>query len=255
MKKESLEALKAFWISEEKRTFSGWNFSSIAERSEEEPLPWSYKNLVFQYLKPEQRMLDMGTGGGEFLLTLGHPYEQTAVTEAFLPNYELCVERLAPLGIEVQLVENDCQLNFEDETFDIIINRHEAFDAGEVKRILKKGGIFLTQQVGPLNNYEFSKDLLGDSKRLPSGTNDYEGELEKIRQLNFEVLNTAEYFPYLRFSDVGALVYFAKIIEWEFPHFSVEKTIDKLIGYHELIERQGYVQSQEHRYLIVAQKQ
>lgn len=254
MKLESLEALKDFWVSEEKRTFSGWDFSSIGDRSEEEPLPWSYKALVFQHLKPQDRLLDMGTGGGEFLLTLGHPHGQTAVTEAYRPNYDLCVEKLEPLGIEVKLVEDDRQLNFEDESFDIIINRHEAFDIDEVKRILKKGGIFLTQQVGPLNNYEFSKYLLGDLDRLPSGTNDYHNELGKVINRDFELIDTAEYFPYLRFLDVGALVYFAKIIEWEFPEFSVEKTLDKLQACHEMVQTQGYVESQEHRYLIIARK-
>lgn len=248
------EALKTFWESEEKRTFSGWDFSSLNRRTEEETLPWQYKELVLKHLKPHHRLLDMGTGGGEFLLTLGHPHGQTAVTEAYLPNYKLCVEKLAPLGIDVKLVEDDHRLNFEDETFDIVINRHEAFDISEVKRILKKGGIFITQQVGPLNNYEFSKKLLGDPERLPSGTNDYKNELSKISEGDFELLETAEYFPYLRFSDVGALVYFAKIIEWEFPDFSVEKCLDQLYDCHEIVQKEGYVESQEHRYLIVAVK-
>ncbi len=248
------EVLKAFWVSEEKRTFSGWDFSSVHSRSEEEELPWHYKELVLKYLKPEHKLLDMGTGGGEFLLTLGHPHAQTAVTEAYPPNYELCVEKLGPLGIQVKFVEDDHLLKFEEEQFDIIINRHEAFDISEVHRILKKGGIFITQQVGPLNNYAFSKQLLGDPERLPSGTNDYENEVRKAKEAGFDLIETAEYFPFLRFSDVGALVYFAKIIEWEFPNFSVDKCLDELYRCHERVLEKGYVESQEHRYLMVAVK-
>jgi hypothetical protein len=37
---------------------------------------------------------------------------------------------------------------FRSAAFDVILNRHEAFDAFEVRRIFKPGGIFLTEQVG-----------------------------------------------------------------------------------------------------------
>ena len=36
---------------------------------------------------------------------------------------------------------------FVDNTFSLLINRHEAYDAFEVARLLKPGGQFLTQQV------------------------------------------------------------------------------------------------------------
>ncbi|WP_346916771.1 hypothetical protein [Clostridium sp.] len=38
------------------------------------------------YLKTEHRLLDMGTGGGEFLLTLDHPFYNTVVTESYPSN-------------------------------------------------------------------------------------------------------------------------------------------------------------------------
>lgn len=60
---------------------------------EEESLPWNYKDIVKSYLKPEYKLLDMGTGGGEFLLSLNHPYENTLVTEAWIPNVKLCQEK------------------------------------------------------------------------------------------------------------------------------------------------------------------
>ncbi|WP_442863859.1 methyltransferase domain-containing protein [Anaeromicrobium sp.] len=66
----------------------------------------------------------MGTGGGEFLLSLNHPYEKTAVTEAWEPNVKLCKEKLLPLGICVRQAHEDNELPFEDNSFDMIINRH-----------------------------------------------------------------------------------------------------------------------------------
>ena len=57
----------------------GWDFSHIHGRYEEEnDLPWDYETIVRQYLTPDMRLLDYDTGGGEFLLSLGHPHDKTA---------------------------------------------------------------------------------------------------------------------------------------------------------------------------------
>lgn len=82
--------------------------------------------------------MDIWTGGGEFVLTLEHPYALTSVTEAYPPNVKICVENFEPLGITVRQVYEDDKLPYENNCFDIIINRHESFDAYEVSRLLKK---------------------------------------------------------------------------------------------------------------------
>lgn len=43
-------------------------------------------------------ILDYDTGGGEFVLSLGHPYDKTYVTEGFLPNVELCKKKIVTFG-------------------------------------------------------------------------------------------------------------------------------------------------------------
>ena len=43
------------------------------------------------------------------------------------------------------------RLPFRDGAFHLVVNRHEAFVAGEVARVLAPGGIFLTQQVDNAN--------------------------------------------------------------------------------------------------------
>ena len=142
------DKLKELWKKEEENSFKGWDFSHLKNRWIDEKLPWDYREILDKYLKPDYKLLDMGTGGGEFLLTLNHPYNNTSVTEMWEPNVKLCKEKLAPLGIDVKQVFNDSELPFEDNTFDMIINRHESFDIKEVRRILKPNGIFITQQVG-----------------------------------------------------------------------------------------------------------
>ena len=70
----------------------------------------------------------MGTGGGEVLLEIDHPHENTYATEAYLPNFAFCQQQLSSLGITVKQIFEDDKLPFEDETFDFVINRHEFFD-------------------------------------------------------------------------------------------------------------------------------
>ena len=244
------DKLKEFWREEERNAFKGWDFSHLKNRWYDKKLPWDYKEILKEYLKANHKLLDMGTGGGEFLLTLNHPYRNVSVTEMWEPNVKLCKEKLEPLGIEVKQVFDDKELPFENDTFDIIINRHESFNVEEVKRILKPDGIFITQQVGGKNNETLSKALLKDfSSSFPENTLDT--RLKEVRKNGFETFYAQEFFPFLRFKDVGAIVYFAKIIEWEFPNFSVDSCFKELCELNEEIKDKGYFESIEHRFIIV----
>ena len=88
------------WKAEEKIAhIRGWDFSHIEGRYREDTdFPWDYRQVIGEFLKPEMRLLDIDTGGGEFLLSLGHPYSHTAATENYAPNVQLCKETLLPLG-------------------------------------------------------------------------------------------------------------------------------------------------------------
>lgn len=144
------------WKAEERIAhIHGWDFSHIAGRyTEEGDLPWDYREVILRYLISEMKILDIDTGGGEFLLSLGHPYRNTAATENYPPNVQLCREVLLPLGIDFRPADGCGVLPFDDGSFDMVINRHGNFDAGEIYRVLKPGGLFITQQVGAENDRE-----------------------------------------------------------------------------------------------------
>ncbi len=247
------DELKEQWLYEENHVFKGWDFSHINGRWKSEILPWDYHKIVLYYLKSTDKLLDMGTGGGEFLLSLKHPYALTSVTEAYPPNVELCKKKLEPLGITVRQTYDDDKLPFQHEGLDIIINRHESFDASEVNRILKSGGYFITQQVGGKNNNDLSYRLIKNFTPLfPAHTLD--NNIAILKNAGFKIIESNETFTPIRFFDVGALVYFAKIIEWEFPGFSVETSFDRLCECQMEIQEKGFIQGTEHRFIIVAKK-
>ena len=242
-----------YWKSEEQKSFQGWNFSYLDSRWDSDPLPWDYKELILKNKKMNDHLLDMGTGGGEFLLTLEHPYHLTYITESYPPNVKKCQDTLSPSGICVKQSYDGQPIPYENNTFNLVINRHEEFDPREIFRILKPGGKFITQQVGGQNNVDLSKRLLPQFEaRFPSHT--LENNLATLESAGMKIECSYEAFPRLRFFDVGALVYFAKIIEWEFPDFSVDACLHTLINFQDEITANGYLESTEHRFLIMANK-
>ena len=77
---------------------------------------------------------------------------------------------------------------------------------------------------------------------------------EVFENAGFRIIRAEEAYRPIKFYDVGAFVWFAHIIEWEFPDFSVDKCFYQLLKMQKEIEDKGKVEGTIHRYLIVAKK-
>ncbi len=247
--------LKSIWKKEENVAhIHGWDFSHIHGRYEEErDLPWDYGKIIKWYLNDDMNILDYDTGGGEFLLSLKHPFHRTAATEGYQPNVELCKEILLPLGIDFKACDNSANIPFGNESFDLIINRHGDFNAKELYRLLKKGGVFITEQVGGDNDRDLVEMVLPNTQK-PFPHLNLKEQKKVFEDAGFYILEEAEVYRPIKFYDVGAFVWFAHIIEWEFPEFSVDRCFEHLINMQKIIEGEGYIEGTIHRYLIVAKK-
>lgn len=95
--------------------------------------------------------------------------------------------------------------------------------------------------------------LLGQTP-LPFPEQYLEVARRKFCDAGFTILDAQECWRPIRFYDVGALVWFARIIEWEFPGFSVERCQDRLLRAQELLERNGCIEGRIHRFLLVCEK-
>lgn len=246
---------KALWLEEEAQAhIHGWDFSHLRGRfAEEQDLPWSYRALVREYLRDDLALLDCDTGGGEFLRSLGHPPGRTAATEGWPPNAALCRETLPPLGIDFRECSDPSRIPFPGGSFDLILNRHGAFDPVELFRLLRPGGLFLTEQVGEDNDRDLVERVLpGTPKPFPH--KNLREQRAAFEAAGFRILRGEEAFRPIRFYDVGAFVWFARVIEWEFPGFSVDRCFDRLLAMQEELEKTGEVRGTIHRYLIAARK-
>ena len=135
----------------------------------------------------------------------------------------------------------------------MVINRHGDFNAADIHRILKSGGLFITQQVGAENDRELVELLCGKTE-LPFPEQYLDITSRKFRDAEFEILDAQECFRPIKFFDVGALVWFARIIEWEFPKFSVDTCLNRLLNAQQILEQNGCIEGKIHRFLLVVRK-
>lgn len=243
------------YLKEIEKPFSGWDFSYITEtgRMSNSLLSWSYGSMALPLIQKSTSMLDMGTGGGELLSKLQPFPEKVCATEGYPPNVPVAKERLEPLGVEVYQIGEDDLLPFDDQQFDLIINKHESYSPSEVCRVLTDGGIFVTQQVG-------GADYVDINHALGAPVNDEFSHWElvfaekELRENGFEIIEAKEEFPIQRFYDIGALLYYLKAIPWQVPDFKSENYIAQLYKIHEMIQLKGYFDVKQHRFILKAKK-
>jgi SAM-dependent methyltransferase len=225
---------------------SGWDFSWLNwPRARAGRLPWSYRQEVARRAASVGTMLDMGTGGGERLSRLPSRPPRTVATEAWPPNVPVAAKRLSPLGIPVVQDEgapgNTAQgygtrgrLPFRDGAFGLVANRHEAFRADEVSRVLTPGGTFVTQHI----DFHSSDDLyrlLG--LELPEQPDSWLPLARRqVRNAGLVVQAAVRGEERHELRDVGALVYYLRVVSWAVPEYSLDRCRIALRAAHETPE-------------------
>ena len=246
-----------FLISEAEHPFSGWDFSYMEGRLINGPLSWSYMSKVLPLIRKVDSLLDIGTGGGEFLSTLVPLPLHTCATEGYEPNVPIPKKQLEPLGVKVYQYKNDDHIPFKNAEFELVINRHESYSPKEVYRILKPGGLFITQQVGDKNDSKLRFILTGSEKLEDDIEWNLDYAIQKLESLDFKIIESHENITLTRIYDVGAIVFYLKAIPWELPNFTVEKYYNKLLEIHNEITNRGYLdlERNNHRFFIKAKKE
>jgi SAM-dependent methyltransferase len=243
------------WKHEERAPFSGWDFSHLDGRMIEEQAPWSYSTRAADLMRQASSVIDLGTGGGERLLKL-RPYwpKKVAATEDYPPNVRLATERLSPFGahvVDVPLTDTG-PMPFADGEFDLVLNRHAGFNAGEVARILAAGGSFLTQQIHGLWAYDLLA-VFGARPQWPQST--LEKYVPQLKAAGLTIADTREWTGRLSFTDVGAIVYYLKAVPWLVPGFSVEKHARQLLALQRRLDSGESLAFVARKYLIEARKE
>lgn len=145
----TLEELRR--IADEVGQRRGWSFARV--REERDPAPWDYEDVVRRYLQADSRVLDIGTGGGERFLPLalyiGYGVGIDADPDMVAVARQNTPPSLKP-SVAFEVMTGDA-LRFPDGDFDVVLNRHAPVNVAEIARVLRPGGVFITQQVGARN--------------------------------------------------------------------------------------------------------
>jgi hypothetical protein len=225
----------------EATTFQGWDFSTLGDRLVLEPPDWDFEEMAANAAAGSTTMLDMGTGGGEWLSSLRARATITVATEGWQPNVGVATARLSPLGIPVVYTEGATdnhrqepadpagRLPFRTETFDLVTNRHESFRATEVARVLRHEGTFLTQQTHS-GSQQFH-ELLGSE---PRGVQELELEMivVQLQDAGLRIDEAEVGTATTVFADIGALAWYLRSVPWAVPGFTVNRYRQALLRLH-----------------------
>ena len=77
------------------------------------------------------------------------------------------------------------------------------------------------------------------------------GQLEDV---GFSIIESKEYYPKMRFYDIGALAYYLCAVPFIIIDFSIKKYRSKLEELYEIIQEKGYYEVKAHYFFIKAQK-
>src|SRR5262245_19063297 len=106
-----------------------------------------------RYLRPTDRVLDLGTGGGERFLGLAPYFAEGVGIDALDEMVATARESTPPaLAGKVRFERmRDEALAFPHDSFDVVLCRHADYVPAQVADVLRPGGYFVTQGVGDRN--------------------------------------------------------------------------------------------------------
>ncbi|UZF76033.1 class I SAM-dependent methyltransferase [Amycolatopsis mediterranei] len=230
----------------------GWDFSWLDGRATEARPSWGYQRLLGSRLSGVQAALDLETGGGEVLDGCPALPPVLVATESWPPNIAKASARLRPRGVHVVATAG---FPFRDNTFDLVSSRHPVTTSwAEIARVLRPGGTYFSQQVGPASVFELVEFFLGPQPEQARNSRHPDHAVAAASATGLEVVDLRAESLRTEFSDIGAVVYFLRKVIWMVPGFTVERYRDKLRELHERIERDGPFIAHSTRFLIEARK-
>lgn len=238
----------------ESAPLDGWDFSWFDGRATEERPSWGYQRLMSSRLAEVSAALDIQTGGGEVLAGAQRFPPTMAAVESWSPNAALATKRLHPRGVVVVATPAESPLPFADAAFDLVTSRHpNTVWWNEIARVLRPGGSYLAQHIGPATVSELVEYFIGPqpeawARRHP------DHERAQAEAAGLQIVDMRSERLRQEFFDVGAVVHFLRKVIWTVPDFSVERYRERLRELHERIQQRGPFVAHAARVLVEARK-
>ncbi|MEY2418121.1 MAG: hypothetical protein QOG90_801 [Actinomycetota bacterium] len=198
---------------------SGWDFSWLDGRATEARPSWRFRDRVAERAAHAHALVDIECGDGRLLDSLPQRPALTVGVEDYQPRAGMLRATGAALPVRAA-------------SFDLVISRHPVVAHwDEIARVLAPGGTYLAQHVGPRSAAEVGEWFVGPWPPSEARTPERARRLAADAGLDVVDLRYEE-LPMV-FDDVGAVVYFLRLVVWIVPDFSVEKYRDRLRAMHD----------------------
>lgn len=192
-----------------------WDFSFI-KREEERVTNWDFLEELKKLVNEDSKILDLGTGGGERVLSYpaAREIDATDFSEGMIETAKANLKNSGREDITFRVMDN-LNMDVEDNYFDVVTARNTITDMNGIYACLKKDGHLLVHGVDMLDCWEL-KRLFGrgqgfnDSK--PISLIDYENALYAgFHEVELIPLHVREYYKTL--DDLLALLYKTPILD------------------------------------------
>ncbi len=225
----------------------GWEFSKM--NTLRQTVPWDYLDIVKKYIKPNNYVLDVGTGGGERFLSLADYFEKGVGIDIDPEMIRVAKENAAgrdniSFHLDTEMLSNT------QGYFDLILNRHASFDLDAVLSHLKKEGYFITQQVGE-NNMLNIKSFLKKTVNRPTITK------AEVLNARLKLISFMEYDVEYVVRDVESLVFWLQALDDMHADLPGAEALKNVEIFNKMLEgnidERGFI-TNEQRFLVIAQK-
>jgi len=231
---------------------NGWDFSELQTTSEGEE--WNFYEEVLKRGKKTDVLLDIGTGGGENLLIVASSLLLAIGIDLSIEMVKTAEDKLKKSLVSnlrfFQMTSDD--LLFPPGFFDIVSSRHAPFNSFEVAKVLKSGGLFLTQQVSEADKLNLKTAFNRGQSFGETDGSLKEKYIQELNQAGFSEIQSFDYNAtdyYQRSEDLLFLLTHTPII----PNFGQDKKdleiLDKFIRNNRT--NKG-IRTNSKRFLIIA---
>jgi SAM-dependent methyltransferase len=188
---------------------TGWDFSWLDGRATEARPSWHFHERVAERAAHATAVLDIECGDGKLLGSLPHRPALTVGVEDYQP------------GPGTLKARGDA-LPLRNASFDLVISRHPVVAHwDEIARVLAPGGTYFAQHVGPRSAAEVGEWFVGPWPASDARTP--ERAQREAERVGLDVVDLRyEELPMV-FHDVGAVVYFLRLVVWIVPDFTVDR--------------------------------
>ncbi len=222
----------------------GWDFSRMNVLRQ--PVPWNYHDLVVRYLRLNDSVLDIGTGGGETFSQLAMSFGQGLGIDTDAQMIQLAVANSTSGNVRFRV--GSARLETVSETFDVILDWQAPFDLDAIAAHLKPGGYFVTQQVGE-RNMACVRAALGQEIAQPPV------QRQAFTASRLRLLAFLEYDVEYVVRDIESLLFWLRGLDGAHADLDGSAALASAAALNRVlagnVDERGFV-TNEHRYLAVA---